>query len=372
MNQWRWLGEGLVRAKSAKSNTRKDREDVSRMSKLSITSLLILLIAVEATAAARLLNYENRVVRAAEQIERIKTDKDYSEEGVSYIKHLLPRREPIEIEGREVQVDNSWLYVLLDAYTAESDPQQRIAKLNEVAGRLRALDEHLRRAETATGEQGSPRDEIREILSRPAYQPDQDTVVGSFIKRVLRKVRGFLGDLFSSLGRMIERIFGVSSSNEWVSKVVLILVAVAAVVAGTILFRRIRVPKSKRKKTRTVLGEEIAVDGTSRDLAEAGLAAARAGDFRVAVRKLYVSLLYELSERNLIELDESATNHEYLSRVSQFGLLVGPMRYLTERFDYVWYGMFPSSKDDFAAYLASYEEAMQGARTLGEQSASSS
>ena len=118
-----------------------------------------------------------------------------------------------------------------------------------------------------------------------------------------------------------------------------------------------------------MLGEEIAADGTSHDLAEAALYAARAGDFRAAVRKLYVSLLYELSERNLIELDESATNHEYLNRVSRFGALVGPMRYLTERFDYVWYGMFPSSEEDFAACLASYEEAMRRAQTLGEQQA---
>jgi hypothetical protein len=352
--------------------TRKDREDVSRMMKTGVTLLLILLTAVEVSAAARLLNYEIRVVRAAEQIERIKTDKDYSEEGVSYIKRLLPRTEPIEVEGREVSVDNTWLYVLLDSSLAEKDPQQRIAKLNEVVGRLRALDEHLRLASAATSEQGSPRDKIREILSRPAYQPEQETVVGSFIKRVLRKVRGFAGEVLSSLGRLIERIFGVSSSNGWVSNLVLILVAVAALLVGARLVRRMRVPRAKRKKTRTVLGEEIAADGTSRDLAEAGLAAARAGDFRSAVRKLYVSLLYELSERNLLELDESATNREYLNKVSRFSALAGPMRYLTERFDYVWYGMFPSSEDDFAAYLASYEQAMQGARTLGEQSASAS
>lgn len=371
-DQGRWFGEGILRAKVAKLKTRKDRKDVSKMSKLSITFLLILLTAVDATAAARLLNYETRVVRAAEQIERIKTDKAYSEEGVSYMKRLLPRTEPIEVEGREVSVDNTWLYILLDSYTAEKDPQQRIAKLNEVAGRLRALDEHLRLAAAATSEQGSPRDKIREILSRPAYQPEQETVVGSFIKRVLRKVRSFAGEVLSSLGRLIEKIFGVSSSNGWVSNLILILVAVAAVVVGTLLIKRMRVPRAKRKKRRTVLGEEIAADGTSRDLAEAGLAAARAGDFRVAVRKLYVSLLFELSERNLIELDESATNHEYLNKVSRFSALVGPMRYLTERFDYVWYGMFPSSEDDFAAYLASYEQAMQGAKTLGEQSASAS
>jgi hypothetical protein len=345
---------------------------LQKMIKPGVTFLLIMLTAVESLAAARLLNYENRVVRAAEQVERIKADRDYRDEGVSYIKHLLPRTESIEVEGVAVSVDNNWLYALLDSYAAEKDAQQSTAKLNEIAGRLRALDEHLRRAETASNQQGSSRDKIREILDRPAYQPEQETAIGGFMKRILRKVRGFVGEILSALGRLIERVLGSSSSNGWVSKLVLLLVAGGALLVGARLIRRVRVPKSKRKKTRTVLGEEIAADGTSHNLAEAGLAAARAGDFRTAIRKLYVSLLYELFERNLIELDESATNHEYLKKVSRFSGLVGPMRYLTERFDYVWYGMFPSSESDFAAYLESYEKAMQGARTLGEQSASSS
>lgn len=339
------------------------------MIKPGVTILLVMLSAVEDSAAARLLNYENRVVRAAEQIERIKADRDYRDEGVSYIKHLLPRTESIEVEGTEVSADNNWLYALLDSYTGEKDPQQSTAKLNEIAGRLRALDEHLRRAETATNQQGSPRDRIREILNRPAYQPEQETAISGFMKRILRKVRGFVGELLSSLGRLIEKVLGSSSSNGWVSKVVLLLVAGGALFAGARMIRRVRAPKRKRKKTRTVLGEEIAADGTSHELAEAGLTAARAGDFRTAIRKLYVSLLYELFERNLIELDDSATNHEYLRKVSRFSTLAGPMWYLTERFDCVWYGKFPSSESDFALYLESYETAMQGARKLGEQPA---
>ena len=343
----------------------------SLMIKTGQISVLILLASIEALAAGKLLFYENRVVRAAEQIERIKTDRDYSQEGVGYIRRLLPRTEQVEFEGREMSVDNTWLYISLDSYNAESDPQQRLAKLNEIAGRLKALDEHLRNAVTE-GKQSNPRDKISEILNRPAYQPEQETAIGALTKRVLRKVRGFLGEVLSSLGRLIERIFGVSSNNGLVSNLVLLAVAVAALIFGTMMIKRMRLPRRKRKKTRTVLGEEVSAETTSHDLAEAGLAAARSGDFRLAVRKLYVSLLYELFERSLIELEESATNHEYLSKVSGFGALVGPMQYLTERFDYVWYGMFPSSAGDFAAYLASYEEAMRGARTLGEQAASSS
>lgn len=329
----------------------------------------MILLAVEASAAARLLNYENRVVRAAEQIERIKTDKDYGEEGINYIKRLLPRSEQVEYEGLDVTIDNTWLYVLLDSCVAEKDPQQRTAKLNEAAGRLRALDDHLRRAEAASSEPGNPRDEIREILSRPAFQPERETAVGAFIKRMGRKVRDIRDELLSGLQRLVENLLGPGASAGWVSNVVLVLVLGAALIVVARMVRRVRVPRAKRKKTRIVLGEEIAADGTSRELAEAGLAAARAGDFRTAVRKLYVSLLYELSELSLIELEDSATNHEYLGKVSRFNTLTDPMRYLTDRFDYVWYGMFPSSEEEFAAYLSRYEEAMETARTLGEQSA---
>jgi Domain of unknown function (DUF4129) len=332
--------------------------------------LFTLLLAVEAQGAARLLNYENRVVRAAEQIERIKTDIEYSEEGVTYIRRLLPTSEKIEFDGGEVAVDNGWLYTSLDSYTAENDPQQRIAKLNEISGRLRALDEHLRRVESLdSNDTTGARAKVRDILSRPAYQPEQETVVGAFIKKWLKKARGFLGEIYAAFARLLAKIFGVGAPGGWISNVLLLAVLAAAVFAVVMLVRRMRVPKTRRKKTRLVLGEEVTAESTSRELAEAGLAAARAGDFRTAVRKLYVSLLYEMSERNLIELDDSATNHEYLRSVSRFSALAGPMRYLTDRFDHVWYGMFPSSTEDFVVYFARYEEAMECARTLSEETA---
>ena len=335
-----------------------------------LTLILMLLLAADISVAATLLNYEHRVVRAAEQIERIKADKEYDEEGISYIKRLLPRSEQVEFEGRETQVDNTWLYAILDSYTTQKDPQRRVALLNEAVGRLRALDAHLRRAEAeASGQVNDPRDKIREILSRPAFQPEKETAVGAFVKRILRMVRGFIGEIYSALTRLLERLFGAGSSGGWISNLVLILVLAAAAIIALRFASGLRRPQGKRKKTRLVLGDEVAADATSRELADAGLAAARAGDFRTAVRKLYVSLLYELSERNLIELEDSATNHEYLRKASLLSGLAGPMRYLTDRFDYVWYGMFPSSEDDFATYLARYEEAMERARSLGEQAA---
>ena len=342
-----------------------------RPSNLVFAFLLILFVASESFAAATLLNYEHRIVRAAEQIERIKSDKEYEEEGISYIKRLLPRTEDVELEGVSTQVNNSWIYVLLDSYAAEKDAQNRMALLNEAVGRLRALDAHLRRAEAETGtsQPENARERIRDILSRRAFQPEPETPVGAFIKKVLVRVRRFVAELYLSLTRMLERLFGTGASVGWISNVVLILVLAVAVIVAVRFGGRLRRPKTRSKKTRLVLGEEITAASTSRQLAEAGLAAARAGDFRTAVRKLYVSLLYELSERNLIELEDSATNHEYLKKASGLAGVASPMRYLTDRFDYVWYGMFPSSESEFAAYFARYEEAMERARTLGDGAA---
>ena len=341
------------------------------LSNLVFASLLILFVASESLAAATLLNYEHRVVRAAEQIERIKSDKEYQEEGITYIKRLLPRTEEVEVEGKSIQVDNSWIYVLLDSYAAEKDAQNRTALLNEAVGRLRALDAHLRRAEaeTATSQPENARERIRDILARRAFQPEPETPIGAFIKKVLLRARKIAADLYSALTRLLERLFGTGANVGWISNVVLILVLAVAVIVVVRFGRKLRRPKTRSKKTRVVLGEEITAESTSRQLAEAGLAAARAGDFRTAVRKLYVSLLYELSERNLIELEDSATNHEYLKKASGLAGVASPMHYLTDRFDYVWYGMFPSSESDFAAYFARYEEAMERARMLGERPA---
>ena len=338
------------------------------MRKTLTTLLCFLLPAGEAAAGSRLLNYENRVVRAAEQIERIKSDREYGEEGINYIKtSLLPRSEQIDFEGRVVTVDNTWLHEMLDSYASEKDPQQKIAKLNNLAGRLRSLDDHLRRAEADSSlESGDASVRIREILSRPAYQPEPETPVGAFLRKVLHKIRAFLGEIYSSLTRLLERLLGAGAGSGWIGNVLLVVILLLGLLAVVHFGRKIRRPQRKRKKTRVVLGEEVALDSTSSDLAEAGLAAARAGDFRTAVRKLYVSLLYELSERGLIELEDSATNHEYLRRAARFAGVASPMRYMTDRFDYIWYGMFLPSQDDFSDYLARYTEAMENARIVNQ------
>jgi hypothetical protein len=333
--------------------------------------LWIVLAAALGVSAETLLKYENRVVRAVEQVARIKSDAEYEESGVENIKTLLPRHEQVEHEGQKLTADNSWLYAALDAYEAERDLPKKKAKLGEIGDRLAALDAALiRSAETSPDNRGGqePRAKLGEILDRKEYHEKEESRIAAFIRKIYKKVADFLGELRDAFGRLMGKVFGSAAQGSLLSK---ILVFAAL---GIFLFFIVRLamqikPRRKTARKRTVLGEEVEAGATPGDLFETAMAAARAGDFRAAVRKLYISLLYELSERNLIEIDESATNHEYLARLARFAPLVPPVREMTARFDLSWYGLFPTSQEEFSSYLARYDEAMRRAKTISPEAA---
>jgi TolA-binding protein len=326
-----------------------------------VLSVFAVLLLAAMASADTLRHYENRVTRAREQVERIKTDANYSEQGVETIRELLPRTERIEHEGQSLDVDNAWLHVALDTYEDEKNQQLKVAKLTELEGRLRALAETLVRTEETPVETKADADmraKLRNILNRSDYKEKEDSAVGTFFKKVRRAVTNFLNDIWAAFRRLLAKIFTVGAGGSWVTKALVVLVLGAI---GFGLFRVLKQiePRRKRASKRTVLGEEIEAGTTPRDLADAAMAAARAGDYRLAIRKLYVSLLYEMGNRELIELDDSLTNHEYLVRASRYSSIIPSLNFLTDSFDRHWYGMLPPTQEDFTTCLAQYNSAME-------------
>ena len=340
------------------------------MKRVALILLLILLAALDVSAET-LLKYENRVAHAVEQIARIKSDAEYEASGIEVISQLLPQHEQVEHEGKKLTVDNTWLYDALEDYDAEDDAQKKKAKLAEIGDRLAALDAALIRAAETSRDKGSgqeTREKLRDILNRREYREKEESRIAAFLRKIYNKVSDFFGELRDAFGRLLGKIFGSAAEGSLISKI-LVVIMIGVLLFFIVWFARQIKPRRKTARKRTVLGEEIDAGATPGDLFEAAMAAARAGDFRAAVRKLYISLLYEMSERNLIEIDESATNHEYLARLSRFEALVAPVGHMTDRFDVSWYGMFPTSQEEFSTYLARYNEAMQRAKTLAPEPA---
>jgi hypothetical protein len=80
------------------------------------------------------------------------------------------------------------------------------------------------------------------------------------------------------------------------------------------------------------------------------------GDYRLAVRYLYLSALLILDERGLLYYDRTKTNREYLRRVAENPKIAGLLREVINVFDRVWYGFQPIDEETYNHYAARVRE----------------
>jgi hypothetical protein len=80
------------------------------------------------------------------------------------------------------------------------------------------------------------------------------------------------------------------------------------------------------------------------------------GDYRNAVRYLYLSSLLILDEQGLLRYDRSRTNREYLRSVSSKPQLAKPLSDVIDVFDRVWYGFEPVDEQAYRNYVEHVEE----------------
>ena len=80
------------------------------------------------------------------------------------------------------------------------------------------------------------------------------------------------------------------------------------------------------------------------------------GDYRNAIRYLYLSSLLVLDERGLLRYDRSRTNREYLRSVSSKPGLATPLRDVIDVFDRVWYGFESVDEQTYQSYLQHVDE----------------
>jgi len=90
-------------------------------------------------------------------------------------------------------------------------------------------------------------------------------------------------------------------------------------------------------------------------------AKARAGDFRDALRHLYLSLLMDLDGRKVITYRAAKTNFEYLREITNQGVaLQETFRDMVNLFEHKWYGLEECSPDDYRQGLDLYNALLRG------------
>jgi hypothetical protein len=77
--------------------------------------------------------------------------------------------------------------------------------------------------------------------------------------------------------------------------------------------------------------------------------------YNAAVRYLYIKTLYALNDKKWIQFHAQATNNEYLKQMSQHKG-INDFRFLTQVYEYVWYGRFEVTEQQFSVVHHSFQK----------------
>ncbi len=200
------------------------------------------------------------------------------------------------------------------------------------------------------------RAEAQTILSRPEFQvapPAADEA-----EATEDKSGGFFHDLWVSFLKWLARV--VDSAPEPTSRkpntllggpmvvASLVMLLALALVIGVGIFLILRFTKRDKPLEAEVetSSVEAATDGDpmsalsrpARTWASLADELAARGEFREAIRHLYLALLARLHAEGRITYDSTRSNWEYLRELKGTAALLGAFRELTRRFDFAWYG----------------------------------
>ena len=281
------------------------------------------------------------------------------------LRQAIPPHETVEWNGTTIRVDNTWLdQALKDYEKLSATDSRRTEALARITERLYALGERMTetegREQVASASKDEDRRRLAAILERDEYKK----------KRV---EKGALARLWERFVRWLENLLpesrplapGQSRLSSRAAQVIVFGLALAVITF--VLWRyvprllRLRSGGKKRDKqgARVVLGETLAADQTASDLLADAEALARAGNLRGAIRKGYIALLCELSDRRVISLAQHKTNRDYLRAVQDHSALHSEMQQLTDSFENHWYGFATATPEDWAAFRALYRQALK-------------
>lgn len=244
-------------------------------------------------------------------------------------------------DGRQVPIENSYIVALLD-----SDPPQ----LEKLTYQLRGVQGRLLGGSGASGRQAGCTGSdctaaLTAILAGREFQwsEDQPNPIQEWIREHVQKFLDWLNQFINRL------------QIPYLEYILIGIGALALVLAAVYIVRSLTgaTVRDARLGDEPVGGEE---DLTAETALKKAQELSQGGDYRSAVRYLYLSSLLLMEERGLLRYDRSKTNREYLRSVAGRPEILTSLREVVEVFDRVWYGYQPLEDADYQRYEANVAE----------------
>jgi len=187
---------------------------------------------------------------------------------------------------------------------------------------------------------------LREILARPEFQWQQARTF---------EAPDWLQKIYDAFFNLIERLVYGAGNAIYYGRVPIFIGLIILFLFGLYII-------SRNLSDSLVRDAELAAEDGSEALLTSKGAMQRAqtlsdqGDYRNAIRYLYLSSLLVLDERGLMRYDRSRTNREYLRSVSSKPSLENPLHSVIDVFDRVWYGYEEVDENTFKSYAEHVDE----------------
>ncbi len=214
-----------------------------------------------------------------------------------------------------------------DSLLAEP-PAVAAASLREFAQRLRDPLTALPLDSRAT---------LENVLARREFQDAQPTIWELLYLQFLRFME-WLAD-----------ILGLGDVRDQDVRALLdcIIGTAGVIVVGAVLAFLIRMLRRNLAREDDVLPLGGNIPAHATEAQSRAVDAATSGNFREAMRLLYIAALLHLDEVGLLRFDRTLTNREVLASVSHSTVLYTTLSPVVTQFDRVWYGYAPFGETDF-------------------------
>lgn len=212
-------------------------------------------------------------------------------------------------------------------------------------------------------------DRIKNILSSGEFS-QSDKKPGKTIGQVISDaLKDFWNWLTGKIGRDVGRIGPTkrsSSAGDTIGAILLVVLKVFCIffiiaLLGAIIFFVFKGFRRSKKIRRFQDSQLLYSIKDPESLKNKALEYADKGQFRLAVRYLYISMLLYLNESNIIKIDKSKTNKQYLNEIrindaDKFDLAHA----FTDEFNRSWYGNRELDKERFEYWHRNYNLLARG------------
>lgn len=232
-----------------------------------------------------------------------------------------------------IQIDSSYVAAELRREPAD------LKRLENILGALlRAHEQYPKKV--FTPEDVLP---LNKILARPEFQWKQ-------AEQPLR-APDWLANLWERFSNFLDRVIFATATAIYEGRTLFKIAGALLFVLALFFIARSLSHNLVREAQLAAEGNESDETLTSKSAFKRAETLSMQGDYRNAIRYLYLSSLLVLDEQGLMRYDRSRTNREYLRSVSSKPELAKPLRDVIDVFDRVWYGFEGVDEQTYQSYV---------------------